>query len=391
MPSIRKKTTKDGRDFYEITVSRGRLQSRLYTRWYVPDGWSQKAIDRELTKAAAEFERKCKAGEIVSRREKRQQEAQEAAEAAQIQTVRQYGERVFMPAKTVTMSENSRASFQGILNNWIYPEIGDIKITDVTAAELSALLLSVQAKGKSHATAVKVYTVLLSLLKMAYMSDIIERNPMDKVTRPVPRKDEVRATEAAALTVPELKNVLEALRHEPLKWQALVRLLIDTGLRRGECCGLMWSDIDLDARVATIRRNLCYTPSRGVYVDTTKTGRVREVDFGAETAALLRALKGDRQEGFVFTREDSDEPIHPQSPTRYLKRLSQKCGVPDLHPHKLRHTFASIAITAGADVASVSEALGHADKSTTLRMYTHADAESRKRAAQIFRDAIGKT
>ena len=119
MPSIRKKTTKDGRDFYEITVSRGRLQSRLYTRWYVPDGWSQKAIDRELTKAAAEFERKCKAGEIVSRREKRQQEAQEAAEAAQIQTVRQYGERVFMPAKTVTMSENSRASFQGILNNWI--------------------------------------------------------------------------------------------------------------------------------------------------------------------------------------------------------------------------------------------------------------------------------
>ena len=88
MPSIRKRTTKDGRDFYEITVSRGRSMPRLFSRWYVPEGWSQRAIDRELAKVAAEFERQCKAGEVVSRKEKRQQDAQEAAEAAKIQTVR---------------------------------------------------------------------------------------------------------------------------------------------------------------------------------------------------------------------------------------------------------------------------------------------------------------
>ena len=86
MPSIRKRTTKDGRDYYEITVSRGRSQSRLFSRWYIPEGWSQRAIDRELAKVAAEFERQCKAGEIVSRKEKRQQAALEAAEAAKIQT-----------------------------------------------------------------------------------------------------------------------------------------------------------------------------------------------------------------------------------------------------------------------------------------------------------------
>lgn len=87
MPSIRKRTTKDGRDYYEITVSRGRSQSRLFSRWYIPEGWSQRAIDRELAKVAAEFERQCKAGEIVSRKEKRQQAALEAAEAAKIQTL----------------------------------------------------------------------------------------------------------------------------------------------------------------------------------------------------------------------------------------------------------------------------------------------------------------
>ena len=390
MPSIRRKTTKAGRDYYEITVSRGRSLPRLFSRWYVPEGWSQRAIDRELAKVAAEFERQCKAGEVVSRREKRQQEAQEAAEAAKIQTVRQYGERVFMPAKTVTMSENSRASFQSALNTWIYPAIGGKKLPDVSPADLSALLLEIQAKGKAHATAVKVYTVLHTMFKMAYLADEIPRNPMDKVSRPVPRKDEIRETEAQALTVDELRAVLEALEAEPLKWQALVHVLIDTGCRRGECCGLKWEDVDLEGRVLTIRRNLCYTPARGVYVDTPKSGKVREVDIGPETEALLEALKGQSSGEYVFTQENSAEPMHPQSPTRYLKKLSARCGVPDLHPHKLRHTFASVAITAGADVASVSEALGHSDKAVTLRMYTHADAESRRRAAQLFRDAIKK-
>ena len=62
----------------------------------------------------------------------------------------------------------------------------------------------------------------------------------------------------------------------------------------------------------------------------------------------------------------------------------------DFHPHKLRHTFASIAITNGADIASVSEKLGHANKGTTLKMYAHADQESIRRASEIFRNALKK-
>ena len=82
--------------------------------------------------------------------------------------------------------------------------------------------------------------------------------------------------------------------------------------------------------------------------------------------------------------------MHPTSPTHYFRKFAQKNGIAGFHPHKLRHTFASVAITAGADVASVSEALGHSDTAVTLRMYTHANEESRRRASQIFRDAIRK-
>lgn len=394
MASTRKLTTKDGRIFYEISVSRGRGKSRLTRRWYPPDGWSRKAIERELASVAAEFERQSDTGEIISRAEQRERAALEAAEAAKILTFRQYGERVFMPSKTVTMSENSRANYQGYLDKKIYPILGDMKLPEITPAQIAALLLDIQAEGKAHSTVIKVYTILHSFFKMAYLGDMIPRNPMDKVERPKPRKDEVKADGPLAYTPAEVQTIITALEREPLKWQALVHLLIDTGIRRGECCALQWKHIDFDSGAITIAGNLCYTSTKGVYLDTPKNGHTRTVYAGAHTLTLLRQLRTEQAQKaisqYVFTKEGSPEPMHPQSPTRYLKKFSGRYGVPDLHPHKLRHTFASIAITNGADVASVSEALGHTDKAVTLRMYTHADQESISQAAQIVREAIKK-
>ena len=103
MPSVRKRFNKAGQAFYEIRVSRGRDKAYLTRRWYVPEGWSQKAIDRELASVAAEFERQCNAGEAISRAEKREKAAQEAAEAARILTLKQYGER----ERTCQLSELS--------------------------------------------------------------------------------------------------------------------------------------------------------------------------------------------------------------------------------------------------------------------------------------------
>ena len=391
MASTRKLNTKDGTPFYEISVSRGRGLPRLTTRWYPPAGWSQKAIDRELVKVAVAFEQKVKAGEVITRQEERIESYRRELEAAQIKTLKQYGETVYMPSLAIHCSENTRTSYQGNLNKWIYPVLGDFKLPEVTAAQITALLLSIQSQNKSHSTVIKVYTVLQGLFKMAYLADLIDRNPMDKVQRPRPRKDEVKTQEAEAYTVEEIRHIWNCLSQEPLKWRAMIRLLIDTGIRRGECCGLQWKDVDFAKNTITICGNLCYTPDKGIYLDTPKNGRSRTIDVDPQIIALLRELRLEQSKKaisqYVFTQEGSPEPIHPQSPARYLQNFAKKYGVQDLHPHKLRHSFASIAITNGADIASVSEKLGHTDKAVTLRMYTHADQESIKRASQIFRDA----
>ena len=85
---------------------------------------------------------------------------------------------------------------------------------------------------------------------------------MDKVLRPRPRKDEVKTQEAEAYTVEEIRHIWNCLSQEPLKWGAMIRLLIDTGIRRGECCGLQWKDVDFAKNTITICGNLCYTPDR---------------------------------------------------------------------------------------------------------------------------------
>ena len=403
MASTKLDTTKDGRRFYLIRVHAQRDAALRSMRWYVPDGWSQKAIDRELAKVSAEFERQCKAGEILNRQEKKEKAAAEAAaaeaaklaaeaEAAKIVTLQQYVERVYMPALTIKCSENTRSSYQGNFENWIFPALGIIKLQDISSKEIDALLLDMQSKGKAHGTVIKVYTILLSVFKKAYKAKEIKENPMDGVDRPAPRKDEIKTTEAEAYTVEEMRHILKCLSAEPLKWRAFVRLLIDTGIRRGEAGGLTWSNVDFKNNTITIAGNLCYTPAKGVYMDTPKNGKTRTIGVDPDVMLLLKYLRAEQASTalsrFVFTQDGSAEPMHPQSPTRYLKKFAARNGIENLHPHKLRHSFASIAITNGADIASVSEKLGHSDKAVTLRMYTHADQESINRASNIFRDAL---
>lgn len=393
MASIKQMETKDGRRFFQICVSRGYGKAPYKTRWYWPDGWSKRTAEREAAKQAAAFELACKNGEVLNRAQEREKAAREAAEAAKLKTVRQYADGVFMPTKEATFSENARSSYRMFLDKHILPVLGDVLLVEVSPAMISKLLIDFQRAGYAHATTVKLYNILNGIFEMAFLDDSIPMNPMLKVKRPAPRKDEQPKEESdKAYTVQELSYILSCAAQEPLQWQTYISLAADTGLRRGECCGLQWSDIDFKAGAVTVRRNLQYTAAAGVYATSPKNGKVRVVDVGPDTLALLKRLREKQAQSCIskwcFTQEGTAEPMHPQSPTRYFKKFGQRYGVKDFHPHKLRHSSASIAITSGADVVSVSERLGHSDTAVTLRMYAHANEESIRRAGQTVRDAL---
>ena len=388
MASIKEKLDKNGNVVYQVQASNGR--GRRVWRTFRPEPtWSKRTVQRELQRFAAELESRLDDGEVLTRQESEQKTAAAAVEAAKIKNLRQYAETVYLPEKAASVAEKTRTSYAQLLQQHVYPVLGSVPMPEITAAMLKALLAGLP-EHFAFASRVKVYAVLHGLFKEAVMDDTLDVNPMDKVPRPKQSKDAALPAEHKAFTVEETRYILHCLEEEPLKWRTFILLLIDTGCRRGEACGLQWQSVDLDAGTVTIERNLQYTTAKGVYETLPKNGRTRVVDISPDLAELLRELRQAQpvMVRWVFTQDDSPEPMHPDTPTRYFQRFGKRYGIEHFHPHKLRHTSASLAITHGADVVSVAARLGHSDSSTTLRMYAHANEESIRRVGQTVRDAL---
>lgn len=379
--------------------------------------WRDKTIQRELERIAAEFEDACESGEKISRKEAaaiaeeqrrlpEEELARLAAEDAKIQTFRQFCETDYIPNVLNEKREHTRESYIGQLKEHIYPALGEIKLPDITDRHIDTLLKQLRADGKAHATVQKNYNIISAVMKHAYKKRrLIQTNPMDFVDCPTARDDEAVVEEHEAYTETETRYIKACIANEPVMWRALINVLIDTGMRRGECTGLKWEDIEYTKKrldngryeyssgTVRIQRTLCYSPSKGIYENPPKSKKgIREVYITPETVALIDEIKANQFSRrviseYIFTQDNSPLPMHPDSPTRRFKKYGEKYGIEHFHPHKLRHTNISIMVRNGVDVATAGELAGHADKKTTLG-YSHGDEDSRKRAAEIVQRAL---
>ncbi|HUF79182.1 MAG TPA: tyrosine recombinase XerC [Thermoanaerobaculia bacterium] len=166
--------------------------------------------------------------------------------------------------------------------------------------------------------------------------------------------------------------------------RAILELLYATGLRVSELTGLDWPDLDLGARVLRAFG---------------KGGKERMVPFGREAERALRAWLADwpevRQAAGAAVRPE-DEPVFlnhrggrltDRSVRRLVDRAVESAAIASgVHPHTLRHTFATHLLEAGADLRAIQELLGHSSLSTTQR-YTHLDVQ---RLLNVYRDAHPK-
>ncbi len=155
----------------------------------------------------------------------------------------------------------------------------------------------------------------------------------------------------------------------------LWHLIAYRGLRRAEAARLHWADVDLDARIATIRAHedcdwdgpKSDAGERRVALDP---GTVAVLKGHRRTQAEARLLWGSAwlDFGFVFTREDGS-PLNLDSVSQRFDRLVARTGMPPIRLHDLRHVAATLALTAGADIKVVSEQLGHSNTQITRDIY----------------------
>lgn len=264
MPATRKRQRKNGSVYYEISVSRGYGKSAYTMRWDAPEGLSAKTIKARLQQAAYEFEQDCRAGKVKTRGERKEEERQaamrRALEAKDRMTVQRFCDETFLPDLRLRCSENTAYNYRLQLEKHIYPDIGQIELSEMKSGDINELLRKYQMSSASLSTAIKVYTIVRAVMKMAYKDELIDRNPMDRVDRPRRYKDSGTPQNPMACTVEELQRLRKALKTEPLLWQTLVRLLIDSGMRVGECVGLLWRNVDFEGNTITVDGTMVYSP-----------------------------------------------------------------------------------------------------------------------------------
>ena len=388
MASIKQKTDAKGFTVYQVQASDGRGR-RVYRTFKPQPTWSAKTTQRELRKFAAQLENELKGGQVLTKAERREQARREAAQAAKVQTFRQYVDRVWMPQKRATAARSSLRAYEVNLRLHVLPALGDSLLGEITPPMITALFYQLQAEGLADKTLNLIWNITGEIFSTAVQDEILDHSPMQKARRPAASKDAKVDQDKKAYTAEEMQRVLEAIGQEPLVWRALALLLTMTGLRRGEACGLQWDCVDFATGEITIKRNV--QPCKGgVYVTTPKTGRERTVLAPPDVLDLLRQLRQEQPVTvrWVFARPHSTEPINPNSVTNHFRQMGRRYGLEDFHPHKLRHSFASIAIEQGADVAAVSKCLGHSTIATTLAVYTHTNQTATRRAASKVWDAI---
>lgn len=274
--------------------------------------------------------------------------------------------------------------------------------TDKAEAIASALDLPVeqlfQFQGNTKPLATKTvlehHRLIRTILGQAEKELMVPYNAASKATPPKVRRTSVNSFEPSEITA-----ILQALDSEPIKWRTIVHLMIVTGCRRGEIMGLKWKHVNLDQGILLICETLLASDS-GVYMDTPKTSESqRAINIPPETISLLRKHKknqeqiclvvGDRwqETDYVFTRE-TGLPMHPDSVNGWLKKFSERHGLPHINPHAFRHSMASILINSGTDILSISKRLGHSMTSTTLNIYGHVLNQADARSSECIADTL---
>lgn len=292
--------------------------------------------------------------------------------------------------------EGTLRGYRLSIEKYIVPRMGERRLTALKERDLRRLYKFLlrngrlrEAGGLSPTTVRKTHALLHRALDDAVRARLIPRNPADGITLPKGERPPLRV-----LTDAELTTFMDALEDDP--WHDFFYLELTTGLRRGEICGLMWSDFDTGTGTLKISRTLHARRGGGVTVGEPKTATgVRKLLLPPSTAQLLRERKRSAVSQWIFPNPLHPEcPINPGSAYTNLKRLLKKVGLPDIRFHDLRHTFATHAIAGGVDAKTLSGILGHTDAAFTLNTYAHVTGDMHRRAAEIvggfMEDIFGK-
>jgi integrase len=294
-------------------------------------------------------------------------------------------------------SDSTLYGYRGYINRVLVPAIGDVRLSKLTARHLDGLYTLLTERGLAPATVRQIHALMRAALNQAVRWGLVGRNIAQLASAPPQPQREQRPPSAE-----QVHSLIEAATEIEPMFGLYVRVVAATGMRRSEACGLRWSDIDLATGRLTVARSHISLPgvvgdrptkTRSVRTVTLDNGTIEALRTGWRAARQLARFAGvdddTRRAGYVFTFDaDGARAWRGDVVTARWERARRAAGASGVRLHDLRHWQATQLLDAGVPVPTVAARLGHADGTTTMKIYAHRTERADEQAALVVGAAL---
>jgi len=360
----------------------GRWEARLELGW--ADGKRQRKFVYGRTKKEA----------LAKLREAQRQAAEGTLVVSERTTVEQFLTS-WLESVQPTLRPATWRRYEQYVRLHTVPTLGRVRLAKLGPQHLQRLYADRLKAGVSAQSVVHLHRTLHRALSHALKWGFVGRNVAALVDPP-----RVERPEYEPLTAEEARQLLDAARGNRL--EALYVLALTTGLRRGELLGLRWQDVDLDARVLSVRRSLQIGEDGRWRSGDPKTKRSRRpvllVDMAVD-ALMRHRERQDRERDTAGELWRDPELVFVNTvggliqADDFLKRhfypLLKRAELRRVRFHDLRHSTATLLLACGVHPKIVSEILGHSRISITLDLYTHVSEDMQREAVDRLQDLLG--
>ena len=280
-----------------------------------------------------------------------------------------------------------------VIENHVKPFMGHIQLQRLRPSTIQDYYTDLRVnKGLSANSIIKHHDMLNIAFKAAVKHEYIMRNPVQGVDRPKKIKHEVNI-----YTPEQMKRLLKLCEGDRL--ETTIKLGAYLGLRREEICGLKWEDIDWESQTLFICRARTQVGTETVEKETKTYASTRKLYIPEALLDTLKKEKAAQNERraqlldfyqdtpYVAVMEDG-KPYRPNYVSELFTKFLAKNDMPKIVLHELRHTFASLSNEAGIQEFNIGKALGHANVSTTKKIYTHLFDDKHTKAVEAVAELI---
>ena len=261
-------------------------------------------------------------------------------------TLGEWLDRWLTEYKAGTVRPGTLEGYRRYIEYYIKPQLGDKQISLISQQDIQRMYRRLKTEGRirehpemghqlSDSMVRHIHSTLHAALKDAVQAHVIPRNPTEGTTAPKPNYKPKRI-----LTRAELDDFLTVVEQDEV-WRDFFQTELMTGLRRGEICGLQWSDFDGNTGTLKVCRTL-HSQRKGEYtVGETKTNQgMRTIILPHSVTEILRRRKADAISQWIFPDPvKPEDPVDPNAAYRHMKTLLRRAGLPSIRFHDLRHPY----------------------------------------------------